>query len=102
MAYRFPPGLKIEVSNRAEWLAFTDIFVDGIHDTAITPALANFDGNLNLLDLGANVGYSRFASSISALGISEAAWLRRLSPLRRVQVFAVNYNSGLSPNSPRV
>lgn len=53
-------GLKIKIENNAEWVIYNDIFVDREYDLAITEVLANSklsDRPLNILDIGANVGF---------------------------------------------
>jgi FkbM family methyltransferase len=59
LRYVFPSGLEARIRNRAEWLAFTDIFVGRIYDGAISAALqtASPERTFDVLDLGANVGY---------------------------------------------
>jgi FkbM family methyltransferase len=59
LRYTFPSRLEARVNNRAEWLAFTDVFVGKIYDEAIAAALAtaNLSRTFHVLDLGANVGY---------------------------------------------
>lgn len=52
-------GLKLEVANPAEWILYGEIFVEGEYDFAINRALevAGSDTPLNVVDLGANVGF---------------------------------------------
>jgi len=59
LRHRFPSGLEVRVESRAEWLIFNDIFVERNYDAPIKAALraANGTGPLQVLDLGANVGY---------------------------------------------
>ena len=49
----------MRVENRADWLVFTDIFVQRIYDEAIAIALdaADVSRTFHVVDLGANVGY---------------------------------------------
>lgn len=49
-------GVRVRVENDAEWVIYNDLFVDGEYDPAIRMAI---DGGktLNVLDLGANVGF---------------------------------------------
>jgi len=59
LRHQFPSGLEVRVESRAEWLIFNDIFVERNYDAPIKAALraANGTGPLQVLDLGANVGY---------------------------------------------
>ncbi len=59
LRYSLPSGLRACINDRAEWMAFTDIFVGRIYDDAITAALAAADVSrtFHVVDLGANVGY---------------------------------------------
>ncbi|HST02238.1 MAG TPA: FkbM family methyltransferase [Usitatibacter sp.] len=52
-------GLAIEIRDLADWIVYSDIFVDGEYDTAIDQCLATAPphGPLQVLDLGANVGF---------------------------------------------
>lgn len=52
-------GLIVSVESWAEWVIYNDIFVDGEYDTPIKKVLASMEisKNLNILDLGANVGF---------------------------------------------
>jgi FkbM family methyltransferase len=56
-----PTGLKMEVTNRGEWWAYNEIFVDGHYDVPIQAALASrSSASFVALDLGANVGFFSF------------------------------------------
>lgn len=59
LRYTLPSGVQLKIANRAEWCAFTDIFVGGLYDEAIRQALESASSTcpLFLLDLGANVGF---------------------------------------------
>ena len=59
LEYELPYGTTGRIANRAEWLAFNDIFVVGIYDAPIEAALARSASarSLYVLDLGANVGF---------------------------------------------
>jgi len=59
LRHRFPSGLEVRIESRAEWLIFNDIFVERSYDAPIKAALraTNGTGPLQVLDLGANVGY---------------------------------------------
>src|SRR5437868_6514862 len=61
-------GLSVKVASRSDWIIFNEIFVDRIYDRAIALALnqAKNDRMLNVLDLGANVGFfaTRFSQMI--------------------------------------
>lgn len=57
--WTFRSGVYIQVKNIADWVVYSDIFVDGEYDEPINNALvmrAN-ESPLNFLDIGANVGY---------------------------------------------
>jgi FkbM family methyltransferase len=61
-------GLRVRVSSKSDWTVFNEIFVDGSYDRAIAQVLGNAPTNqlLNVLDLGANVGFfaMRFAQIV--------------------------------------
>lgn len=59
LRHQFHSGLEVRVESRAEWLTFNDIFVERNYDVPIKASLraANGTGPLQVLDLGANVGY---------------------------------------------
>ena len=52
-------GVKVEVANPADWILYGEIFVEGEYDFAIDRAVARSRSHppLNVLDLGANVGF---------------------------------------------
>lgn len=52
-------GVRVKVANYADWSIYTSIFADGEYDPPIQAALAQTpqDSRLNVLDLGANVGF---------------------------------------------
>lgn len=52
-------GLKVRVASDSDWIIYNDIFVDGEYDIPIQSALrsAPTDRPLNVLDVGANVGF---------------------------------------------
>jgi FkbM family methyltransferase len=52
-------GLKVRVASDSDWVIYNDIFVDGEYDIPIQLALrsAPTDRPLNVLDVGANVGF---------------------------------------------
>lgn len=74
-------GLRVEVRNRADWMLFNDIFVEGEYDPAISLVLADRRESPLVLDLGANVGYFslRFADR----------WLRDRGGPADLRIFAV-------------
>jgi FkbM family methyltransferase len=50
-------GIKVTVKNKMDWIIYNDIFVDGDYDEPLKDLL-NIDSNkLNVVNLGANVGY---------------------------------------------
>lgn len=52
-------GLAIPIRDEADWILFDDIFLEGEYDRAISELLerAPVDRRIEILDLGANVGY---------------------------------------------
>ena len=52
-------GIKVSIATQADWIIYNDVFVDGEYDTPIVECLRrqNPVERLNILDLGANVGY---------------------------------------------
>lgn len=50
-------GIQISIKNRMEWIIYNDIFVEGDYDAAILDILETSDSSINVLDLGANVGF---------------------------------------------
>lgn len=59
LCHQLKSGLNIEVKSRAEWSIYNEIFVSGEYDLAIEKAIELLPNNreLNVLDLGANIGY---------------------------------------------
>src|SRR5438045_3636189 len=53
-------GMQLRIANPSDWLVFNEIFVKGEYDTAIEIALENVVDQLNVLDVGANVGFFSF------------------------------------------
>ena len=54
-----PSGLKVQINSPGEWYVFNEVFVNKLYDGAIQKAieLSSESRNINVLDLGANVGY---------------------------------------------
>jgi FkbM family methyltransferase len=50
-------GIRIAVKNKMEWIIYNDIFVECDYDRPILEALNSHDHTINILDLGANVGF---------------------------------------------
>ena len=52
-------GIRVTVSSISDWTVFNEIFVDGVYDRAIAHVLSHTrpDKKLQVLDLGANVGF---------------------------------------------
>jgi FkbM family methyltransferase len=63
-------GLRLRITNPSDWLIFNEVFVDGDYDAAID-ALTAQDRPVEIVDLGANVGYFslRAADSLLRRGI---------------------------------
>jgi len=57
--WQLPSDLKICIRSQSDWVIYNEIFVGGDYDPAILTALecANGTGDLQVLDLGANVGF---------------------------------------------
>jgi FkbM family methyltransferase len=53
-------GMQLRIANPSDWLVFNEIFVKGEYDRAIRIALENASDQINVLDLGANVGFFSF------------------------------------------
>lgn len=50
-------GIQIQVKNKMEWIIYNDIFVEGDYDQPILDTLERSDSAINIVDLGANVGF---------------------------------------------
>jgi FkbM family methyltransferase len=50
-------GIPIEIKNRMEWIIYNDIFVECDYDLSIQNVLNASDSEINVVDLGANVGF---------------------------------------------
>jgi FkbM family methyltransferase len=53
-------GLEVKIENQAEWVIYNDIFANGEYDLAIQQTITEFGVSprpLNILDIGANVGF---------------------------------------------
>jgi FkbM family methyltransferase len=62
-------GLRVDIATTADWAIFNDIFVDCEYDPALRAAMALArQGPLNILDLGANVGFFAFRAGHLLLG----------------------------------
>ena len=59
LGWNLRSGLAVEIRDLADWIVYCDIFVDGEYDTAIDHCLASASAHrpLQILDLGANVGF---------------------------------------------
>jgi FkbM family methyltransferase len=59
LTWKLRSGLKISVANPPDWVIYNDIFVDGEYDIPILECLRRRPSSqpMNILDLGANVGY---------------------------------------------
>jgi FkbM family methyltransferase len=53
-------GLYVRVTNLADWTIYNEIFVSAEYDEPIKEALDSAGSRLNVLDLGANVGFFSF------------------------------------------
>jgi FkbM family methyltransferase len=59
-------GLTVRVESRSDWTIYNEVFVDKEYDLAIQKALESLPHdypNLNILDLGANVGFFAFRAA---------------------------------------
>ena len=70
-------GINLRVANYNEWIIYNEIFVDGEYDAAIAAALAARAGDrpLQVIDLGANVGFFtlRVFDRLRAGGMTDAS-----------------------------
>lgn len=59
LEWQLRSGLTLQVQCQADWILYSEIFVDAEYDPAIAGMLARTDEarTLNILDLGANVGF---------------------------------------------
>src|SRR5688572_8632174 len=66
-------GMKLRIANPSDWFVFNEIFIKGEYDTAISVALEHAGERMNVLDLGANVGFFslRVLDLLSVLGRNE-------------------------------
>jgi len=57
--WRLPSKLEIRIKSVSDWFIYNEVFVSGDYDPAILMALerAKAEGELQVLDLGANVGF---------------------------------------------
>ena len=59
LKWKLKSGIKISVASSADWVLYNDIFVDGEYDVPILDCIHRWPSAqpMNVLDLGANVGY---------------------------------------------
>ncbi len=59
LEWKLTSGIEVTISDHSDWVIYNDIFVDGEYDLAIADTLDDVpEGrSLNILDLGANVGF---------------------------------------------
>ena len=63
LAWALPSGVRLRVSSYGDWVVYNEIFVSGEYDEALRLAIdaksppADGNARLEILDLGANVGY---------------------------------------------
>lgn len=59
LSWRLRSGVEVAVRSRAEWVIYNDIFVEGEYDAALERAIRSAPSArpVNIIDLGANVGY---------------------------------------------
>jgi FkbM family methyltransferase len=60
LRWTLPSGVKIELLSPVDWSTYNDIFVDGEYDFAVSKTFQAIEKNqpcVNVLDLGANVGF---------------------------------------------
>lgn len=71
-------GIRISVASSADWVIYNDIFVDGEYDVPILECLRRWPSAqpINVLDLGANVGYFtlRFADLARRNGYNSVSY----------------------------
>ena len=65
LRFRTPAGLLVRITDESDWIVFGDVFVGGEYDLALEAlvALAPRSRRLEILDLGANVGYFAFRAT---------------------------------------
>lgn len=57
LSHTLKSGIKTQLTSMADWVLFTDIFVDGEYDLPLELCLRDSAGCCRILDLGANVGF---------------------------------------------
>lgn len=59
LSWALKSGLNVRVTSESDWVIYNDIFVEGEYDQPIAEALQSVGttGKINVLDLGANVGF---------------------------------------------
>lgn len=60
LTWELKSGIKVKVLSLGDWAIYNDIFVEGEYDSAIEAGIEAHGGNagpLNVVDLGANVGF---------------------------------------------
>lgn len=113
LSHDLSTGVHIDIRNSMEWTIYNDIFVDGDYDEPILRLLSTEQRqDLNVLDLGSNVGYftlrllhlalthsSRHHFTIQAVEASSRLCdeaMRRLKPSRFPEdLFQISINHGL-------
>lgn len=57
LSHTLKSNIKIQLASMADWILFTDIFVDGEYDVPLELCLREAQGCCRVLDLGANIGF---------------------------------------------
>jgi hypothetical protein len=74
LTWTLPSGIRVVVATYGDWIIYNEIFVSGEYDAAIDLAIARAATPMQIVDLGANVGFFtlRAAHRLRSLGV--ASW----------------------------
>lgn len=78
LRWQLRTGLRLSILSHGDWVIYNDVFVDGEYDAPIQRAIQRRTGTepLNVLDLGANVGFFtlRFIDLLRRSGQTDAPY----------------------------
>ena len=57
LKWAMPSGVELEVANYGDWVTYNEVFVSGEYDRAIERAAEAAGSPMQIVDLGANVGF---------------------------------------------
>jgi FkbM family methyltransferase len=79
-------GIPIEIRNKMEWIIYNDIFVEGDYDLPIQNTFETPGSAINIVDLGANVGFFdlRIAHLASLHKIEKKITVKAIEASRRL------------------